>query len=231
MPCRKKRGRAASGRAAQANVALRPRGRPRSPEADESIIRATLELLSERGLHSLSMTAVSQRAGISKASLYRRHSSRGELAKAALEAIRSRESAPDTGSLRGDLTSFVRRERSAAKKIPGLERLAARMVSDTTDDPELHALTRETVVTSDRGQIEEMIRRGIERGELRDDIDLEVAIDLLHGTLVYRFLLFEGAKTISDSYVVRLLETVEAGIIVSAKPTRPKARGKQRRSN
>ena len=67
----------------------RKRGRPRSAEADAAIERATLELLPEHGLRGLSMEEVARRAGVSKATLYRRFPSKKELVEAALRAIRA----------------------------------------------------------------------------------------------------------------------------------------------
>jgi AcrR family transcriptional regulator len=191
----------------------RPRGRPRSAEADEAIFLATFELLATLGLHGLSMEAVADKAGVGKATLYRRYSSKRDLVEAALRTVRSNEPAPDTGSVRSDLAKLAKRELSAAKRIPNLERFAPQLLSDAAGDPELLAVAHETVLAADRGRIAEILRRGIERGELRADLDVEVATDLFHAPLIYQFLLSgRGVKAIRASYIEKMMRMLAEGM-------------------
>src|ERR1700749_1245332 len=87
-----------------------PRGRPRSEKAQQAILAAAAELLLERGLAEVSMDAVAERAGVSKATIYRWWPTKETLA---LDALYTRwaDAAPvprDTGSLRGDLLELLR---------------------------------------------------------------------------------------------------------------------------
>src|ERR1700685_2595212 len=85
------------------------RGRPRSEAADRAILRAATELLAERGLAGMSMEEVAARAGVGKATVYRRWRSRGALAlDAFMSEFRSQLPLPRTGSLRDDLYSALR---------------------------------------------------------------------------------------------------------------------------
>src|SRR5580692_7338332 len=89
------------------------RGRPRSPEADRAILTATLDLLASRGLAAMSIEEIAARAGVGKATIYRRWSSKGLLAlDAFVTAFAEQQPLPDTGTLRGDLiaalTAWVR---------------------------------------------------------------------------------------------------------------------------
>src|ERR1700736_6291349 len=89
------------------------RGRPRSQEADRAILTAAVELLAERGLAAMSIEEVAARAGVGKATIYRRWSSKGLLALDAFVAsFQEQQPLPDTGTLRGDLiaalTAWVR---------------------------------------------------------------------------------------------------------------------------
>src|SRR5580692_8228821 len=89
------------------------RGRPRSAEADRAILAATADLLAERGLAAMSIEEIAARAGVGKATIYRRWSSKGLLAlDAFVDSFREQQPQPDTGTLRGDLiaalTSWVR---------------------------------------------------------------------------------------------------------------------------
>ena len=189
------------------------RGRPRSTEVDAAIERVTLELLPERGLRGLTMEEVAARAGVSKATLYRRFASKKELVAAALSAIRSAQPAPDTGSVPGDLLALFEREWSVAKRVRNVTRLAAKLLSDASDDAELFQLAQQTLVAFDRRAISTILRRGIKRGELRRNTSVALATDILHGTLVYRVLLVDqGLAGASPSYFRRLVDTLLAGI-------------------
>src|SRR5580692_5441762 len=89
------------------------RGRPRSQEADRAILAATLDLLASRGLAAMSIEEIAARAGVGKATIYRRWSSKGLLAlDAFVTAFAEQQPLPDTGTLRGDLiaalTAWVR---------------------------------------------------------------------------------------------------------------------------
>src|SRR5688572_6701128 len=79
------------------------RGRPRSAEADESILRAAAELLGEHGYGALTIEAVAQRSGVAKTTIYRRWSDRPELVLATMAHLTATIVPPDNGSLRADL--------------------------------------------------------------------------------------------------------------------------------
>ena len=199
----------------------RKRGRPRSAEADAAIERATLELLPEHGLRGLSMEQVARRAQVSKATLYRRFRSKKELVTAALRSIRTAQPAPDTGSVLGDLLALLQRERSAAKRLPDVARLAAKLLADAVDDAELFRLAQRTLIAFDRHAIRQVLSRGIKRGELRTDIDIGLATDILHGSLVSRFLLSgKGIAGLRPSYVGPLIETLLTGFALPRRRSR-----------
>ena len=86
------------------------RGRPRTSEADRAILTAAVELLAERGLAAMSIEEVAARAGVGKATIYRRWPSKGLLALDAFVAVfREQQPLPDTGTLRGDLIAALTR--------------------------------------------------------------------------------------------------------------------------
>ncbi len=191
----------------------RKRGRPRSAEVDAAIERVTLELLPEHGLRGLRMEEVAARAGVSKATLYRRFASKKELVTAALGAIRTSQPAPDTGSVTGDLLALFKREWSAAREVPDVARVAAKLLGDAIDDAELFELAQQTLVAFDRRAIAKILRRGIKRGELRRETNVALATDVLHGTLIYRILLVDqGLTSVPPSYFKRLIDTLLSGI-------------------
>src|SRR5580700_11505934 len=95
------------------------RGRPRSEDADRAILAAATELLAERGLAGMSMEEVAARAGVGKATVYRRWRSRGALALDAFMAeFQALQPLPDTGTLRGDLLAALRAWVRAVTRTP-----------------------------------------------------------------------------------------------------------------
>lgn len=171
----------------------RSAGRPRSAEADRKILLATLELLAVEGLQGLRVEAVADRAGVGKTTIYRRWPAKRDLVAAALTAAAGAQSLVeiDTGSVRGDLLEFVRL-RKAAMRRSGSALLMPRLVAESAADPELHALIRKTFVDPVRAPLTALLHRAVERGEVRGDVDVELAADLLLGVLVFRLLVSGG---------------------------------------
>jgi AcrR family transcriptional regulator len=172
-------------------VTTRRPGRPRSAAADASIVRATLDVLIEEGYRGLTMEQVRARAGVGKATLYRRYGSKQELVSEAIRHLNQPIDRPDTGTVRADILAV------AASVIAGAERVAfanfaPRLLADAAGDPEMHAIFYENLVAPRRAVMGEVLRRGVARGELRADLDVELTIDLLTGPWVYRLLISGG---------------------------------------
>jgi AcrR family transcriptional regulator len=160
-------------------------GRPREERADRAILAATLELMAERGVRDLRMDDVADRARVGKATIYRRYRSKEELVTAAVEALVSEITVPDTGSTRGDLLGLMRgavRVYSGSVEagvMPGLVEAMSR-------DAGLARSVREGFLARRRSALRVVLERGAERGDLRTDVDLELALDVLGGPLFYR---------------------------------------------
>jgi AcrR family transcriptional regulator len=166
-------------------------GRPRSEASHQAIIRATLELLLETGYRSLTMDAVRARAGVGKATIYRRWSSKEELVRDAIVFMHDDIQAPDTGSVRGDFEGMAARVRSAAQRS-GAATFMPRLLGETANDPELHAIFSANLVEPRRAQMRAILARAVARGEIRDDVDVELMIDLFAGPIIYRLLITRG---------------------------------------
>src|SRR5271154_6617011 len=93
---------------APAPSSARAVGRPREARADRAIVTATLELMAEHGVHALRMDDVADRAGVGKATIYRRYRSKDELVTDAVGALVSEIEIPDSGSTRADLLVLMR---------------------------------------------------------------------------------------------------------------------------
>ena len=166
-------------------------GRPRSEESHQAIIRATLELLLEVGYGPLTMEAVRTRAGVGKATIYRRWASKEELVADAIVSLHEEFDVPDTGSLRGDYHAIAQMVRASAQRA-GVSALAPRLLGEAVNDPELHAIFYENLVKPRREALGDLLRRAVERGEIREDVDIELLIDLFAGPAVYRLLITRG---------------------------------------
>jgi AcrR family transcriptional regulator len=134
---------------------------------------------------------VRTRAGVGKATIYRRWSSKAELVRDVIVFMHDDVAAPDTGSLRGDYEGMAARVRSAAHRS-GAATLMPRLLGDVADDPELRAIFYDNLVEPRRAQMRTVLRRAVERGEIRDDVDVELMIDLFAGPVIYRLLITGG---------------------------------------
>jgi AcrR family transcriptional regulator len=167
-------------------------GRPRDSRTDRAILEATLELIAELGIHEFRTEDVAARAGVGKGAIYRRYRSKDELVAAAVAALVSEEIAlPDTGSTRTDLLALMG---EAVELYRGslAGRLMPNLVGAMAQKPELARTVREEFLAGRRVALSEVLRRGIERGELREDLDVELALDVLGGPLFYRLLVTGG---------------------------------------
>ncbi len=166
-------------------------GRPRDERADRAILAATLELMAEKGAHDLRMEDVADRAGVGKATIYRRHRSKDELITAAVAALVSEITVPDTGSTRHDLLALMR---NAIEVYRGSVHAAVMpsLVEAMSRDAELARLVREEFLARRRAALRAVLERGMDRGDLRADLDRELALDVLGGPLFYRLLITGG---------------------------------------
>jgi AcrR family transcriptional regulator len=187
------------------------RGRPRSEASRNAILRAAAELLLEHGLTSISMDAVAERAGASKATIYRWWPSKELLA---LDALFS-EWAPapadrhDTGSLAGDLLALIRPwARQLAAKPYG--RVIAALITRAQSDPEFAEEYRARFVQPRRDQGRAIFARAIDRGEIPADTDIEVALDLLYGPFYHRLL--HGHAKLNDRFTRTVVDYVAAAV-------------------
>lgn len=163
----------------------RPLGRPRSHEADQAILRAAVELCATEGFEGTTVEAVAARAGVGKTTVYRRYPNRVGLVVAAATAVCSGlADDADTGSVREDLrlvTSGMLRTLGTALTRAMLVQIAAA----ASRVPELRDAQRDFVAAR-RAVTTSAIRRGVDRGELREDTDVDLMADLIGPPLFHR---------------------------------------------
>lgn len=185
-------------------------GRPRSERAHRAILDATLQLIAEVGYDAVSMDAVAARAGVGKATIYRRWSGKEELVVDALGGVEERISVPDTGNLRDDLLAALRDAVAAYEGPAHPARVVPALMSEMSRSPRLAAAVRSGFLAARREAVREVLRRGVRRGEVRADVDEEMALDFLAGPLYYRALVRGSAITEEDTR--RVVEMLLGGI-------------------
>lgn len=169
---------------------------PRQRTSEDVILRTTIDLMARHGVSGVTVDTVAATAGVSKATIYRRWRSRAQLLHAAISSLQRPLVEPDTGSLRDDLTDLLRQlvaylnRRDSGPVFASFVEAAAR-------DPELAAL-RTASVRDGRATYERALRRGIQRGDLPDDVDLELVVDMLMAPLVYRRIVAQSPVRVAD---------------------------------
>jgi AcrR family transcriptional regulator len=163
------------------------RGRPRSTDADQAILAATLAVAGEVGLNGMSMDVVAERAGVSKATIYRRWSSKEALVLAALRSAMGPLDDVDLGSVRADLEAYL--SDLGTRMAEGrMSDVLPHLIDVAVHDAQLRCSLDEYVAFR-RRPLQAILERGRERGELRADVDIDVVVDVLIGPYVYRKLL------------------------------------------
>jgi AcrR family transcriptional regulator len=196
----------------------RRRGRPRSEKAGKAILDAAAELLLEHGLEAVSMDAVADRAGVSKATIYRWWPTKETLALEALyqEWDTARPSPPDTGSLRGDLLALLRPWIRRVRARP-YGRVVAALIAEAQTDPEFAAEYHRRFVEPRRDPARALFKRALERGEIPPETKVEVALDLLYGSLYHRLL--HGHAPLNDRFLQDVVDTTLAGLALTPAAT------------
>jgi AcrR family transcriptional regulator len=196
----------------EASTGARRRGRPRSEKSKAAIICAAAELLMEHGLEAVSMDAIAERAGVSKATIYRWWPTKETLAIDALyeDWEAAYPVAPDTGCLREDLWGMFLPWVDHIVKRPYARVLGALITRARTDDVFAREFDQRLVQPRrDRGR--QVFDRAIERGELPAETDIELALDLLYGPVYHRFL--QGHLPLSRSFVEAVIDVALLGLL------------------
>jgi AcrR family transcriptional regulator len=189
----------------------RGRGRPRDPRTDERIIEAAAELLRRRGFERMTVDDVAARAGVGKATVYRRWPSKDDLAVAAMQQLYAVEIPDvDTGSLRTDVAESYRNVLIFVGSPEGAAYLKMSIAESVRDD-RIAALYR-TATQRAEDQARQMYVRAMNRGELREDVDLDCAVQWLGGLIANRAITNRPLPTLED--VPRLVDMTLRGIVV-----------------
>src|SRR6516164_1252350 len=184
-------------------------GRPRSEQAEQAIIEATLDLFAEKGFEGVCVEVVAARAGVGKATIYRRWPNKEELLLAAFASLKSPLPEPKGVSVRDDLLAMIE-VMCADKADPRKSRRYALLLGEGDKYPRLMARYKETIVQPRRDAMRAVIRRGVETGELRPDTDVEIAMLTLTGAIMAQEK--SQAGMLDDDFAARLVDGLLLGL-------------------
>lgn len=173
-------------------LVISPRGRPRSERSHRAILEAFRELLIEDGFARLRLEHVAARAGVSKATIYRRWRSKEELAMELLHELAAPFLAiPDSGDTRAELVTVAQ---SCIGRLTESDfgPVVRAMLCEIAANQAVGDGFRSVVVQARRDEVQRVVERGIARGDLPQSIDPEVATEVLIGPIYFR-LVFGGA--------------------------------------
>ncbi|MEV6394609.1 TetR/AcrR family transcriptional regulator [Streptomyces sp. NPDC051907] len=192
-------------------------GRPRDSQVDHAIVRATRELLGERGYAGLTVDAVATRAGVGKAAIYRRYATKQEMIFSAVVHDMGEQPPPDAGSLRADLAAVCQTIAGQLGSAP--TDVLAGLLADVYSDTALGARFSETFLQRERLVVTEVLDRAVARGELAARPDPATVQALLMGPIFAWLLILMGdpdkvpdlARTVAESVAAVLLTGAVAG--------------------
>jgi AcrR family transcriptional regulator len=183
-------------------------GRPRDPQIDTAVLDATVAVLRRWGYGGLTFEAVAREAGTTKPAIYRRWPSRQGLVLAALGRRLGAARAPDTGCTLCDLDECLKVFVAAFRRMP--PGVLSPLFADCAGDRELRTAFMSTLFEPPRAAVRETLERANARGDLRDDVEVELMLDLI-GSLVHYRALFGHAPT-SNAEIERAVEALLRGI-------------------
>jgi len=187
-----------------------PATRRRNQRSHQAILKAAAELLEEKGYGDVCIEAIAARAGVGKQTIYRWWSCKAAVIMEAFAAQAARNHpTPDTGSVRQDLYQIMRQMFTVLTQTTVGAALTG-LIAETQIDPNLAEAFREQFIKSRRQVTRTVLERGIARGELRKDLNLELAIDGIYGPVWYRMLLKHAP--LDDTFAEDLVNFLIVGI-------------------
>lgn len=187
---------------------IRAPGRPRDAATERRILEVALDLLRKQGYSRMTVDAVAVEAGVSKPTIYRRWASKADLATAAVRTLQLLEPAVNTGTHKGDLVRELENFSRSLLRPNGMS-LIGTVLAEEAHTPELIGLFRERIVAPRRRRLREVLERARAAGELRRDVALDAAVNLLVGGFYARYL---AESKVPQNFARDVVEIVWSGI-------------------
>lgn len=181
----------------------------RNQQSHRAILDSTLLILAERGYQALTIDGVAARAKVSKQTIYRWWPSKAAIVLEAMTTLTQEQlPLPDTGSLREDLLILLNASLNELNQRSGA--IVRGLMAEAQLDPDFGRTFREDFITSRRQVVYEILQRGQQRGEISEQIDFELTIDLFYGPIWYRLL--NQHAPLDESFAQHLLTQLWASM-------------------
>ncbi len=192
------------------STAVAPVMRRRNQHSHQAILKAAVELLEEKGYGNICIEAIASRAGVGKQTIYRWWSSKAAvIMEAYSEKATQNIPTPDTGSVKQDLYQVLQ-QLFAMLTTTTTGTAVTGLIAEAQIDTSLAEAFREQFIKGRRAVTQTILERGIERGEVRPDVNLELALDAIYGPIWYRLLLKHA--TLDDAFAEELVNFLIVGI-------------------
>lgn len=197
-------------------------GRPRCERARKAILSSTLKFLEEKenGFADLTIEHVAAAASVGKATVYRWWPNKAALvADAFASSVTQKLRFPDTGSVCQDMSQQMRQVVKIMRSRRG--HILSVILGAGQSDRTLVGAFRERFLKPRRAEAYSTLRRGMVRGELPENLDLDLVLDALYGPIYMRFLI--GHDTLTPEFVDQLCTLVLDGAMRQRKSSRGSA--------
>jgi AcrR family transcriptional regulator len=188
-------------------------GRPRSEETKRAILTASYELLLENGFKTVTVEGIAERAGVSKATIYKWWPNKAAVVlDGFFNATEAMLQLPDTGSVREDLCIQVNDLATFLTSQKG--KVITELIAEGQFDTNIADEYRKRYFNPRRLISRDILERGMQRGQLRKDLDIDLSIDLIFAPLFYRLLITEEA--VDSAFVKSLISYAFKGLDTEA---------------
>ncbi|BCJ99057.1 TetR/AcrR family transcriptional regulator [Anaerocolumna chitinilytica] len=186
-------------------------GRPRSEETKNSILTAAYELLLENGFKTITVEGIADRAGVSKATIYKWWPNKASVVlDGFFAATETMLQVPDTGSIKDDL--FIQVNNLASFLTSSKGKVITELIAEGQFDPNIAQEYRNRYFNPRRLISQHIFERGVQRGELKKELDIELCIDIMFAPLFYRLLI--TGETVNTEFVKDLIANALSGLAV-----------------
>ena len=188
------------------NKATARAGRPRDENVHRAILDATRDCIREEGYSSFSIEGVAARAGVAKQSIYRRWVSKGALlVDLYMDGMQTSSPVPARGFANDLLAIMLQTTKRLQDATYG--NLLKGLAIEAQSDPEIRKIVLDKIIEPRRQAAKSVIERGIGSGELPEDIDADMMVDFVFGSVWFNLLL--GDATVGNRFAQRIVETIE----------------------
>jgi AcrR family transcriptional regulator len=196
--------------------------RPRSARAHDSVLHAALQLFSERGIDATSMDAIAETSGVSKATIYKHWPDKEALCLEVMSHVHCAEPEAlpvDSGDLRADLLAILS-QRPSERFAEWKAKLMPHMMAHAARNPAFAKTWQSRFFEPPRVELRRVLERAIERGDLPASLNMDLALSLLLGPMLYTNLLKRMNKDVPGA----MLEQVVEAFLKSYQIARPRKR-------